>query len=148
MITPDQVRGHHRTLNQAVRKGGWPTLAQARGKVIFLMDQARVGPTYLEGHPGLRGRVLFTNATPGHPDAAFIEENDGNPARIASLVRQGYLVRRRRIPTRLRREPTILAAGTRPSTVEPKSSAPTIPSLSPPDGRGTLSLCPVDCGTV
>jgi hypothetical protein len=93
MITPDQVRGHHRTLNEAVRKGGWPTLAQARGKVIFLMDQAHVSPIYLEGHPGLRGRVLFTNATPGHPDAAFVENNDGNAAMTASLVRQGYLVR-------------------------------------------------------
>ncbi len=93
MIVPDQVRGHHRTLDVAVRKGGWPTLAQARGKVIFLMDQARVGPIYLEGHLGLRGRVLFTNSTPGHPDAAFVEENDGNAATIASLVRQGYLVR-------------------------------------------------------
>jgi hypothetical protein len=93
IITPDQVRGHHRMLNKAVRKGGWPTLAQARGKVIFLMDQARVGPIYLEGHPGLRGRVLFTNATPGRPDAAFVEVNDGDPAKIASLVRQGYLVR-------------------------------------------------------
>ena len=93
IITPDQVRGHHRTLDKAVHKGGWPTLAQARGKVIFLMDQSRVGPIYLEGHPGLRGRILFTNATPGHPDAAFVEENDGNAAMTASLVRQGYLVR-------------------------------------------------------
>jgi hypothetical protein len=93
MITPDKVRGHHRTLDEAVRKGGWPTLAQARGKVIFLMDQAHVGPIYLEGHPALRGRVLFTNATPGRPDAAFVEENADNAARIASLVRQGYLVR-------------------------------------------------------
>lgn len=93
IITPDQVRGRHRTLDEAVRKGGWPTLAQARGKVIFLMDQAHVGPIYLEGHPGLRGRVLFTNATPGHPDAAFVEQNAGDAASIASLVRQGYLVR-------------------------------------------------------
>jgi hypothetical protein len=93
IITPDKVRGHHRTLEEAVRKGGWPTLEQARGKVIFLMDQARVGPAYLEGHPGLRGRVLFTNATPGHPDAAFVEQNNSSPAAIASLVRQGYLVR-------------------------------------------------------
>jgi len=93
MIVPDQVRGHHRTLNEAVRKGGWPTLTHARGKVIFLMDQARVSPIYLEGHPGLRGRVLFTNAAPGHPDAAFIEENDGNSEITESLVRQGYLVR-------------------------------------------------------
>jgi hypothetical protein len=68
-------------------------LAQARGKVIFLMDQAHVGPIYLEGHPGLRGRVLFNNATPGNPDAAFVEKNAGDAASIASLVRQGYLVR-------------------------------------------------------
>ena len=93
IITPDQVRGRYRTLDKAVRKGGWPTLAEARGKVIFLMDQAHVGPIYLEGHPGLRGRVLFTNATPGHPDAAFVEENADNAARIASLLHQGYLVR-------------------------------------------------------
>jgi hypothetical protein len=95
MITPDEVRGAHRTLNQAVRKDGWPTLAQARGKVIFLMDQAWAGPIYLKGHPGLRGRVLFTNATPGHPDAAFVEEDAANAATITSLVHNGYLVRTR-----------------------------------------------------
>jgi len=95
MITPDQVRGRHRTLNTAIRKGGWPTLARARGKVVFLMDQTDVGPLYLKGHRALRGRVLFTNATPGQPDAAFIEKNDGDEATITSLVREGYLVRTR-----------------------------------------------------
>jgi hypothetical protein len=95
LITPDQVRGRHRTLEEAVRKGDWPTLAQARGKVVFLMDQTDVGPLYLEGHPALRGRVLFTNATPGQPDAAFIEKNEGDEATIAALVRQGYMVRTR-----------------------------------------------------
>jgi len=95
MITPDLVRGRYPTLDEAVRNGGWPTLARARGKVIFLMDQKPVGPIYLEAHPGLRGRVLFTNATPGDPDAAFVEENDGSAATISSLVRQGYLIRTR-----------------------------------------------------
>lgn len=93
MITPDQVRGRNHTLDQAVRKHGWPTLKKARGKVIFLMDQAWAGPIYMEGHPALRGRVLFTNATPGHPDGAFVEENDGNAKVITALVRRGYLVR-------------------------------------------------------
>jgi len=59
------------------------------------MDQKPVGPVYLEGHPGLRGRILFTNATPGDPDAAFVEENDGSASEIAELVRKGYLVRTR-----------------------------------------------------
>ena len=95
MIVPDQVRGGYSTLDEAVHKGNWPSIEQARGKVIFLMDQAAVGSIYLEGHPALRGRVLFTNAVPGHPDAAFVEENDGDAATIAALVRQGYLVRTR-----------------------------------------------------
>jgi len=95
LITPDDVRGHYATLNEAVLAGNWPTLTSARGKVVFLMDQHAVGPVYLAGHPSLRGRVLFTNSTPGEPDAAFIERNEGPAPEIADLVRRGYLVRAR-----------------------------------------------------
>jgi hypothetical protein len=95
MITPDQVRGKHATLEEAVLRDEWPTLAAARGKVVFLMDQRPVGPVYLEGHLSLRGRIIFTNAEPGQPDCAFTEENDGTQEAIAALVRQGYLVRTR-----------------------------------------------------
>ena len=95
LITPDDVRGGHATLEEAVLNNGWPTLDEARGKMVFLMDQRPVGPVYLEGHPGLRGRVIFTNAEPGEPDCAFIEENDGTQEEIAALVRKGYLVRTR-----------------------------------------------------
>jgi hypothetical protein len=94
-ICPDDVRGHSGTLNEAIRKQGWPTLEAARGKVIFLLDQRWVGAAYLQGHPSLRGRVLFTNALPGSDDAAFTELNDGDAASISRLVRQGYLVRTR-----------------------------------------------------
>ena len=48
MITPDDVRGHYDTLNEAVLAGNWPSLASARGKVVFLMDQRTVGPVYLD----------------------------------------------------------------------------------------------------
>ncbi|MEO8737219.1 MAG: phosphatidylinositol-specific phospholipase C1-like protein [Edaphobacter sp.] len=95
MITPDDVRGDSTTLVEAVHAGKWPTLAQARGKVIFLMDQRHVEQIYTTGHPSLRGRVLFTNAEPGAPDAAFTEENDGSLTEIDALVKQGYLVRTR-----------------------------------------------------
>ncbi|MFK2917964.1 phosphatidylinositol-specific phospholipase C1-like protein [Dyella koreensis] len=94
-ISPDDVRGDAATLNAAILSRGWPSLASARGKVIFLLDQRSVGPAYLKGHPSLRGRVLFTNAVPGEDDAAFTELNDGDAAHIASLVRKGYLVRTR-----------------------------------------------------
>lgn len=95
MILPDGVRGSYATLDAAVHAGHWPTLAESRGKVIFLMDQKAAGPVYTEGHPRLEGRVLFTNAEPGKPDAAFIEQNDGTPEAIDALVRQGYLIRAR-----------------------------------------------------
>jgi hypothetical protein len=95
MITPDEVRGKFSTLNEAIRNNGWPALATARGKVIFLLDQKHAGPVYAAGHPSLKGRLIFTNATPGEPDAAFVEQNDGTHQDIDALVKQGYLVRTR-----------------------------------------------------
>ena len=97
MITPDEVRGKHATLEEAVLAGSWPSLESARGKFVFLLDQRRAGPIYTQGHPSLKGRVIFTNAEPGSPDAAFVEVNDPlkDPELIPSLVRKGYLVRTR-----------------------------------------------------
>lgn len=95
MIVPDGVRGTSPTLEAAVLAGHWPTLAASRGKVVFLMDQKNAGPIYAAGHPSLRGRVLFTNATPGNADAAFVERNEGTPAEIDALVKRGYIVRAR-----------------------------------------------------
>ena len=95
LITPDDVRGTYPTLNQAVLANNWPTLDHSRGKVVFLLDQHSNTPIYTEGHPSLRGRVLFTNSTPGEPDAAFLERNDGPAAEITDLVRKGYLIRAR-----------------------------------------------------
>ena len=95
LITPDDVRGAFPTLNQAILAGHWPSLADSRGKVIFLMDQRPVGPVYLQDHPSLRGRVIFTNSEPGQPDAAFLERNGGPAEEIRILVSEGYLVRAR-----------------------------------------------------
>jgi Phosphoinositide phospholipase C, Ca2+-dependent len=95
MITPDDVRGKHKSLEEAVLTTGWPALAKARGKVIFLLDQRRVCPLYTKGHPNLEGRVFFTNAMPGTPDAAFTEANNSasDPNLVPDLIRKGYLVR-------------------------------------------------------
>ena len=98
MITPDDVRGDHPTLEDAVTNGEWPTLGDSRGKVMFLMDNGGgYRTTYLAGHPSLQGRVLFTNSNPGNADAAFVERNDavGSKTDIQNLVRAGYMVRTR-----------------------------------------------------
>jgi hypothetical protein len=68
--------------------------------VLFLLDN-EPGPirlAYTAGRPSLEGRVIFTNARPGLPDAAFVKRNEpreANTAEIQQLVRQGYLVRTR-----------------------------------------------------
>lgn len=97
LITPDDVRAGAATLEDAVTTTGWPTLADSRGKVLFLMDNRGAYRTrYLSGHPNLEGRVLFTNSTPGNPDAAFVERNDSTAvAEIRALVAAGYVVRTR-----------------------------------------------------
>jgi len=100
VITPDDIRRPGLTLEQSVLAGGWPTLAQARGRTLFAFDNGP-GPArdaYLAGHPGLVGREVFTNAEPGDADAVFLLRDDptGSGATdIADLVRRGYLVRTR-----------------------------------------------------
>jgi hypothetical protein len=98
LITPDDVRGTHATLEEAVLTDGWPTLRESRGKVMFLLDNEGKQDTYTAGHPNLEGRVLFTNANPGDPDAAFIKRNNAiadGVTEIPTLVQAGYLVRTR-----------------------------------------------------
>lgn len=95
LITPDVVRGSFPTLEAAVTAGRWPTLREARGKVVFLLYMKRSEPAYLAGHPSLRGRVLFTNTDPGQEDAAFVERDKGTALEIDALVKKGYLIRTR-----------------------------------------------------
>jgi hypothetical protein len=97
MITPDDVRGEHATLEEAIRTTGWPTLGASRGRVLFALDNEGKRTTYLEGHPALAGRVMFTSAGPGNADAGFVKLNDplGDFERIQQLVAQGFVVRTR-----------------------------------------------------
>lgn len=96
LIVPDDVRGSEATLEDAVTSTGWPTVEDSRGKVMFLMDNGGSYRTnYLAGHPSLQDRVLFTNASPGSADAAFVKRNDPRAADISSLVDAGYMVRTR-----------------------------------------------------
>jgi hypothetical protein len=98
ILTPDDVRGSRATLREALEKDGWPTLREARGKVLFAMDNGGAKrDLYVAGHPSLAGRVLFTDSPPGSPEAAFAKRNDpiGQFADIQQLVKDGYIVRTR-----------------------------------------------------
>lgn len=100
LVTPDDVRGNYPTLEQAVLAGHWPTLGQARGKIIFQLITATGhdgASDYLAGHPGLEGRLAFLDSQPGQPYAAFILDDNAlaRGAQISDEVRKGYLVRSR-----------------------------------------------------
>ena len=96
VLTPDDVRRGRPTLEDAVLTLGWPRLDAVRSKVLFVMDNGGAKrDIYVTGHPVLEGRVLFTNANPGDPDAGFVKRNDPFDASIPGLVAAGYLVRTR-----------------------------------------------------
>ena len=98
LLTPDDVRGDHDSLEGAVLEEGWPTLGASRGKVLFgLVNGGTVRDLYVEGHRALEGRAIFTGSPIGSPEAAFtriddpVEQQDG----IQEAVRAGYIVRTR-----------------------------------------------------
>ena len=98
LILPDQVRGDHETLEAAVKASGWPTLGEARGRFLLVLDDfGRKRADYLVDHPALRGRIMFVNSTPGQPEAAVMIRNHPRTEgeAIRQLVRQGFLVRTR-----------------------------------------------------
>jgi hypothetical protein len=100
IVTPDDVRGDHATLEAAVRANAWPKLSDSRGKFVFLLltalDTGGLSG-YSEGRPNLEGRVAFLRSKPGQSFAAFLLLDNANVRKdeIAQRVREGYLVRAR-----------------------------------------------------
>lgn len=96
LITPDDVRGNYKTLNDAVEHSNWPLLKAARGKFLFILDdRKRKRNIYMAGHPSLKGRVIFANAEPGTAEAAFMIRNDPHDPEIPQLVKRGHIIRTR-----------------------------------------------------
>ena len=98
LIVPDDVRGDFVTLELAVLTEGWPPLSQARGKIMFALDNSGgARELYIDGHISREGRILFTDSPAGTPEAAFMKRNNplSNPGDIEFLVGLGYMVRTR-----------------------------------------------------
>ncbi|MFN8766310.1 MAG: Ca2+-dependent phosphoinositide-specific phospholipase C [Pirellulaceae bacterium] len=87
------------TIRDAVLQQGWPTLAQARGKLIFALDnEGSWVDRYLDAQEGDRQEAtLFVSVEPTHPMAAWMKRNDpvGQFEEIQSLVRRNFMVRTR-----------------------------------------------------
>lgn len=97
ILTPDEVKGAHVTLREAVR-AGWPTLERTRGRLYFFFDngEAVVDP-YTHGRKSLDGRLLFVKSTPDDPWGAVAILNNPLTQKedIARALAAGFIVRTR-----------------------------------------------------
>jgi hypothetical protein len=98
LVIPDDIRGNYASLEQAVLGNRWPTMKGMRGKFFFILDEGgEHRASYIDGHPSLTGRILFTDSPEGTPEAAFMIINDAkrDQEKIKEMVRKGYMVRTR-----------------------------------------------------
>src|SRR5262249_2019459 len=98
LITPDDVKGRHANLQEAISTDGWPQLGKARGKVLFLLDDPAQKTDLSAGAAkSLDGRPMFIATDENSPLASFIciEDPLKEQARIAKAVAAGFIVKTR-----------------------------------------------------
>jgi len=96
IVAPDDVRGDHATLQDALAAGGWPLLRDCRGKALFqMLDSGEHREAYLAPDPTLAGRPMFVRGGPSEPWGSIVEIGNviGREDEVRTLVEQGYLVR-------------------------------------------------------
>ena len=75
IIRPDDIRGAYGSLPEALRERGWPRLDDARGKVLFGMDnEGTECSEYLKGHPALGESGLICQRSAGKSGGG-VDEN-------------------------------------------------------------------------
>ncbi|GAA0298721.1 hypothetical protein GCM10009087_05710 [Sphingomonas oligophenolica] len=98
LITPDDVQASYPTLREAVMHDAWPALGQARGKMLFALDEEPAKVALYRGkRRSLEGRVFFVNTDESSPAAAYLTLNDpiAEAGRIRNAVAAGFIVRTR-----------------------------------------------------
>jgi len=94
IVTPADVRGSFKTLQEAVRTQGWPTLGFGRGKIVLgMMDENGNGDDYKKLHPNLLDALIFVMGEPSDADTAFVKRDDPHAADLPEIVKNGYVVR-------------------------------------------------------
>ena len=98
IVTPDDVQGDAASLREAIGASGWPTLGEARGKVVFFIDDtSEWQASYTHGKKDLQGRLMFVDGDPTDPFAGILVLNDpvSGAAKIAESLALGLIVRTR-----------------------------------------------------
>ncbi len=97
LIEPRQLQGDKPSVRHAIRTDGWPTLANARGRVLFVLDEAPAKVALYQSTRADNSAMFVNSPTESDDDAAYLTLNDPlkEPARIAAAVDNGYLIRTR-----------------------------------------------------
>ena len=64
LITPGDLQGNFPTLQTAIQEKGWPTIAEASGKFMFILDSDKRAYEHYLRADSLQGRVMFYRAKP------------------------------------------------------------------------------------
>lgn len=88
-FTPADLRGDHVSLADALAAGGWPTLGELRGKVIYGLDDDEA---HREAYRARGEGVIFLDGLPGE-DAAFAVLNSPEHPEMGAALAAGFLVR-------------------------------------------------------
>ncbi len=152
VIAPDDLRGTHASLREAVTTTGWPTMAESRGKiVIVIMDENGHGAWYKKGHPQYAGRMAFVFGPADATDTAAVQyDNVKTPddvTTVQALVKQGFLVRSfadgdvLKNPTDLTVQQRALDSGAQMLSTDYPASRPRAPGFVFQIPGGTPSRC-------
>jgi hypothetical protein len=77
-------------------EAAWPTVGELRDRVLlYFGDNEQVRELYLDGHPDLAGRSLFTSSKTGAADARFAIIDEPEDPRVATALADGVIVRTR-----------------------------------------------------
>lgn len=121
VLAPDDVRGAHATLREAILADGWPTLGATRGKlVVTILDSGPHREEYLVGHPTLEGRLMFVDSDPTKDYAGVMlyDDPEADAEGLTAAVTAGFIVRTRAdtshgalVEKQLARQQAALASG-------------------------------------
>jgi hypothetical protein len=98
LITPADIKGENATVREGVLANNWPTLAEARGRVMIgILASRESTEPYRNGPGGIAARPMFVRAVSADPDAAWLMWDDPieNQEAIRQAVRDGFIVRTR-----------------------------------------------------
>ena len=94
LVRPDDLRGQAATLAEGLTQTQWPTLQHSRGKLMLILyDKEALFSKYLALHAGLKDAVAFVFGAVGDANTGAVLLDEPTDAKIAGVVKKGYIVR-------------------------------------------------------